>query len=898
MHNTGKAFSYHHAATVSLSVLVMIFLAACGGSDTTALSPVTPTDDTAAVAPDLMAVLQAELYARGTGLDRATSLAPNGEANEVFDLTAGTTELEEGYEIQLNWTELCSGDYNLDGMVTVNDLTPLAVYWQSLVSYDDPADHEGFAWWPSGTNGDLNWRIAAVDGNRDGEVNVSDVTPIGQHWQERLSGFRVYRRQPGQEAFELLPNPNNPEDVLTVPRTDALAAIGATAGLDRPLPYSFIDGAQKGESWSYYVRAYDPLANSLGPRSNIVVVNIPGNEPPSVILTAEPFSGNAPLNVSFDASTSGDPDGHIIIYEWDFDGDGTFDSSTGTTPSTSHTYSVPGQYQATVSAMDNDGGVGYDSIVINVINQTPQADLTADMTSCTRLDTVTFDASGSTDADGTIVEYAWDFDGDGTYDAYTTENTTTYSYEDTGNHQARVCVTDSSGDTDTAFIMIWVANVLPEVSVYVQPESPQAGSLVTFNFSNSYDPDGEIVTYRLKYGLHTTSGSSPAISVTFDSAGSYVMEYAVRDDSGDWATIDGQLEVFGVQQDVIGLHGYGGRYPSLDFADDYPAMCYYNSDSPTYPKLVFRRAIDLAGSDWGAPTTILSAGSGSENFCSFKLLSNNLPAVCFLGPNVAGYANLYYSHGLNAMGTSWSTPLQIASGIKVARISLTELDGAPAVVAINNSDYLVVCRAADASGTAWSSALELDTLGTVEAYSNSLVFADEIGLVYTTLADRDLLFLRIAFGATVEPGTPVAVDGQTDVTLSHNCLLHCAGTPWNFVRVAFIDGDGNLRIAASLDEAGNGFVSGIPVVSGVTDLLSFAEVNGALALLYETYAVGYKLNYLHLLGGGETPVVREIHNATVPYYDRASNLIDNGGLASLAFWDDEQNYLGLWTMIE
>ena len=45
------------------------------------------------------------------------------------------------------------------------------------------------------------------------------------------------------------------------------------------------------------------------------------NLPPVADFTAEPASGDYPLDVKFDASASYDPDGKIVAYDWTF-GDG------------------------------------------------------------------------------------------------------------------------------------------------------------------------------------------------------------------------------------------------------------------------------------------------------------------------------------------------------------------------------------------------------------------------------------------------------------------------------------------------------------------------------------------------------------------------------------------------
>lgn len=53
-----------------------------------------------------------------------------------------------------------------------------------------------------------------------------------------------------------------------------------------------------------------------------------GNQPPVAILTVSPASGHGITELWFDASASHDPEGSISSFEWDMDGNGTFESGT------------------------------------------------------------------------------------------------------------------------------------------------------------------------------------------------------------------------------------------------------------------------------------------------------------------------------------------------------------------------------------------------------------------------------------------------------------------------------------------------------------------------------------------------------------------------------------------
>jgi len=88
------------------------------------------------------------------------------------------------------------------------------------------------------------------------------------------------------------------------------------------------------------------------------------NQPPTLNLEANPSSGKSPLLTTFE-SNAFDPDGNIVEYIWDYDGNGTVDEITTSNP-VEFIYITPGTYNATVEVVDNDGMSSSDSVIINV----------------------------------------------------------------------------------------------------------------------------------------------------------------------------------------------------------------------------------------------------------------------------------------------------------------------------------------------------------------------------------------------------------------------------------------------------------------------------------------------------------------------------------------------------
>ena len=112
------------------------------------------------------------------------------------------------------------------------------------------------------------------------------------------------------------------------------------------------------------------------------------------------------LDCSF-TDNSSDSDGSVVGWSWDF-GDGT--SSTAQNPSKS--YAAAGDYTVTLTVTDDDGDTASTSQVVSVsdgaTNQPPTANFSSSCVffACNFTDL-------SSDSDGTIVSWNWDF-GDGT----------------------------------------------------------------------------------------------------------------------------------------------------------------------------------------------------------------------------------------------------------------------------------------------------------------------------------------------------------------------------------------------------------------------------------------------------------------------------------------------------
>ena len=140
-----------------------------------------------------------------------------------------------------------------------------------------------------------------------------------------------------------------------------------------------------------------------------------------------------------------------------------------------------------------------------------------------------FSSAGSTDADGTIVSYSWDF-GDGS-PADSSANPT-HTYTSTGSKTAVLTVTDDDGATSTASVVIAVSvNVAPTAVASATPIRGVFPLLVNFSSAGTTDSDGTIVSYDWDFG-DGSNGTGPTASHTYTTAGSYTARLTVTDNQG------------------------------------------------------------------------------------------------------------------------------------------------------------------------------------------------------------------------------------------------------------------------------------------------------------------------------------------------------------------------------
>jgi PKD repeat protein len=154
---------------------------------------------------------------------------------------------------------------------------------------------------------------------------------------------------------------------------------------------------------------------------------------------------------------------------------------------------------------------------------------------------VTFDASGSSDLDGDILQYRWDFDSDGTWDTdFSTESTVSHTWND--DHSGTLIVEVYDGAlSSTATADVTVINAPPEISSFPETSSDEGTSLLySFSFSDPgiLDTHTAVIDWgdgNVESVTVTESGGSGTFSAShsYSDNGDYSGTVTVTDNNGD-----------------------------------------------------------------------------------------------------------------------------------------------------------------------------------------------------------------------------------------------------------------------------------------------------------------------------------------------------------------------------
>jgi glucose/arabinose dehydrogenase len=230
--------------------------------------------------------------------------------------------------------------------------------------------------------------VVNYTGCRTGGSSITGVAFYqGGSYPTQYNGALFFADHTRNEIWAMLPGTNGLPDPSRLQSFVGVDATGGAAG--HPVDLKIGPGGDL-----FYVDMDDGTVHRI--------TYAAANQPPTAAVTANPTNGPVPLTVSFDGSSSSDPEGKPLSYSWDLNGDGTFGDATG--PTTSFTYTTAGVYHPSLRVTDDQGASDTASVTVTAGNTAPIAVIDSPASSLTWQvgDTIDFSGHATDPQDGTL----------------------------------------------------------------------------------------------------------------------------------------------------------------------------------------------------------------------------------------------------------------------------------------------------------------------------------------------------------------------------------------------------------------------------------------------------------------------------------------------------------------
>jgi len=298
---------------------------------------------------------------------------------------------------------------------------------------------------------------------------------------------------------------------------------------------------------------------TLSPRS----ITCTTNQSPTA-RPGGPYSGTVGAAISFNGSTSSDPDGTIAGYSWNF-GDGT--TATGATPSKS--YSAAGTFTVTLTVTDNQGATNSATTTATIsatANQPPVARPGGPYSGTVGM-AISFNGSTSSDPDGTIANYSWNF-GDGTTATGAVPNK---SYSAAGTFTVTLTVTDNQGATNSGTTTATISSAPGGTLTDGAPSLSH--NTINNRISTAgyqYDAAGNLTRGQAENGIwqrYQYDAANRLVTVMNDSSGVIV--------ANSFGADNGRLK--SIENGIVRWYGWDGGQTIVEYSDNGSSLVWAKS---------------------------------------------------------------------------------------------------------------------------------------------------------------------------------------------------------------------------------------------------------------------------------------------------------------------------------
>ena len=310
---------------------------------------------------------------------------------------------------------------------------------------------------------------------------------------------------------------------------------------------------------SYNIRMEARNMSGLRDTFNTGLIVVQGYSAPIADLQVLPDSANIFTTFIFSASHSFDDEDsmNLLIFRWDFDGDGSWDTGFESQSMGSHLFASTGKYLAGVEVMDPTGrsSVVKRLVTVDLLNDSILPQFTADGGFCTVSDIFHFDASGSSiiGRAEALMTYSWDIFADNVWEeaGLATPNFNRIIQKE-GKVKVKLRVTDERGlymDT-TRTVEIFPMNTLPEVKLTLGNPLGNLGTEYFIHCIGTHDRETQILDLGYQWDVNADGRWDPEfnnlreIKYRFSTIGKHPVSLKVTDGHEDSVVKTDTIYVF------------------------------------------------------------------------------------------------------------------------------------------------------------------------------------------------------------------------------------------------------------------------------------------------------------------------------------------------------------------
>jgi PKD repeat protein len=241
--------------------------------------------------------------------------------------------------------------------------------------------------------------------------------------------------------------------------------------------------------------------------------------------------------------------GNIVSYKFDFGNGDVYENTDG---ELIYFFHQSGSYPVTLTVTDILGKTNIHTVNVDIVKFNPIANV-----SCiTEAKNVSCNGFGSYDPSGDqLVSYEFDF-GDG-YIETTNVPSASHAYSEVGLYTVNLKITTSNGQVGYASTTVQTVrpdNDLPVIELNCSSSRPNT---LDCSFFGSYDPDGTIFSYEIKFDENNVFRyGSPYFSYTYQNGGSKPIIAKVFDNSGEAAVVSKSYDVLENHSPVANFECY------------------------------------------------------------------------------------------------------------------------------------------------------------------------------------------------------------------------------------------------------------------------------------------------------------------------------------------------------